>query len=288
MGSGMLDEFVSRKHARSKVRFDHPSLEPLLADTYGIIVYQEQVMQIAQVLAGYSPGQADVLRKAMGKKIPEILQQQKETFMKGMRGKEGGQKDRRKGLRSGRPVRRVWVQQKPRVGLRVRELSNGFFKGELSRGVYDGGVDVGNRPFGLGLKGSGIENGVLHGRGPRHGHRDFAARCAAVRGCFSVESPPRGEKGAADSLWVVAVKNVGEGAVASMLEARKKGPFASLGDLCARVDTRQSNRKVLESLVKAGAFDGFRPVLGEESDAVRMAELCRWRAQMLADVEGRA
>ena len=83
-----MDEFVARKHARSKVKFDHPLLEPLLKDTYGIIVYQEQVMQIAQVLAGYTPGQADLLRKAMGKKIPEILEQQKDTFLKGCKDKD--------------------------------------------------------------------------------------------------------------------------------------------------------------------------------------------------------
>ena len=286
MGSGMLDEFVSRKHARSKVRFDHPLLEPLLADTYGIIVYQEQVMQIAQVLAGYTPGQADVLRKAMGKKIPEILQQQKETFLKGCAEKKVDKK----------------IAEKV-FDLVVQFGGYGFNKSHASAyGLvsYQTAFLKANFPveFMTAVLTSEIGHSAL-------GSKEVESKMVSYMGAaqdmdieilppdvqrsadvFSVESPPEEKKAPRIRFGLLAVKNVGEGAVASMLEARKKGPFASLGDLCARVDTRQSNRKVLESLVKAGAFDGFRPVLGDEPDAVRMTALCRWRAQLLADVEG--
>jgi DNA polymerase-3 subunit alpha len=286
MGSGMLDEFVSRKHARSKVRFDHPSLEPLLADTYGIIVYQEQVMQIAQVLAGYSPGQADVLRKAMGKKIPEILQQQKETFMKGCAEKKVDRK----------------VAEKV-FDLVVQFGGYGFNKSHASAyGLvsYQTAFLKANFPveFMTAVLTSEIGHSAL-------GSKEVESKLVTYMGesqdmgidilppdvqksgdVFTVESPPAEKKNPAIRFGLVAVKNVGEGAVVSILEARRKGPFHSLADFCARVDTRQANKKVLESLIKSGAFDGFRPLLGEESEAVRMAELCRWRAQMLSDVEG--
>ncbi len=87
MGSGMLDDFVSRKHGRTKVKFDHPILEPILKETYGVILYQEQVMRIATDLAGFTAGQADGLRKAMGKKIPEEIEKQRENFISGAKAK---------------------------------------------------------------------------------------------------------------------------------------------------------------------------------------------------------
>ncbi|MBI4055103.1 MAG: DNA polymerase III subunit alpha [Elusimicrobia bacterium] len=88
MGSGMLDEFVLRKHDPSRIRYDHPQLEPILKETYGTLVFQEQVMEIAQRLAGFAPGQADVLRKAMGKKIPEELEQTRSAFVEGCAAKK--------------------------------------------------------------------------------------------------------------------------------------------------------------------------------------------------------
>src|SRR5476649_2323419 len=81
--SGMVDDFINRKHGKAKVVYPHPDLEPILRPTYGVIVYQEQVMQIAQVLAGYTLGAADILRRAMGKKKPEEMAKQREIFCKG-------------------------------------------------------------------------------------------------------------------------------------------------------------------------------------------------------------
>src|SRR5205814_8251399 len=81
--SGMVDIFINRKHGRERVSYPHPYLEPILRDTYGVIVYQEQVMQIAQVLGGYSLGRADLLRRAMGKKKPEEMAQQRDVFVAG-------------------------------------------------------------------------------------------------------------------------------------------------------------------------------------------------------------
>src|SRR5260370_25271358 len=83
LDSGMVDVFIDRKHGRQKVTYPHPKLEPVLQDTYGVIVYQEQVMQISQVLGGYSLGRADLLRRAMGKKKAEVIQQERAGFLAG-------------------------------------------------------------------------------------------------------------------------------------------------------------------------------------------------------------
>src|SRR3954462_9493868 len=87
LDSGMVDVFINRKHGRERVSYPHPLLEPILKDTYGVIVYQEQVMQIAQVLAGYSLGRADLLRRAMGKKKAEVMAQERGGFVEGCRAK---------------------------------------------------------------------------------------------------------------------------------------------------------------------------------------------------------
>jgi DNA polymerase-3 subunit alpha len=79
----MLDDFIQRKHGYKSIKYDHPKLEPVLRETYGIIVYQEQVMQIASALAGFSLAAADLLRRAMAKKIPEVMEQQRRKFMEG-------------------------------------------------------------------------------------------------------------------------------------------------------------------------------------------------------------
>src|SRR5262249_9028125 len=83
LNSGMVEEFVKRKHGKAKIEYDHPDLEPILHATYGAVVYQEQIMQVAQTLAGYSLGQADILRRAMGKKKKEEMDKQRETFLEG-------------------------------------------------------------------------------------------------------------------------------------------------------------------------------------------------------------
>jgi len=83
LGSGMIDDFINRKKGKVEIQYLHPQLEPILRDTYGVIVYQEQVMQIASALAGFSLGQADILRKAMGKKVKEIMKKQNQLFLKG-------------------------------------------------------------------------------------------------------------------------------------------------------------------------------------------------------------
>ncbi|HMU95472.1 MAG TPA: DNA polymerase III subunit alpha [Elusimicrobiota bacterium] len=285
MGSGMLDEFVARKHARSKVVFDHPLLEPLLKDTYGIIVYQEQVMQIAQVLAGYTPGQADLLRKAMGKKIQEILDQQRDTFLKGCKDNNVDKKIAEKVFDLVVQFGGYGFNKSHASAYGLVSYQTAFLKAnyptEFMAAVLTSEIGHSN----LGSKEVESKLVTYMGEAQEMGIEILQPDVQKSVDVFSIETPPTEKESPAIRFGLLAVKNVGDGAVASLLEARRtKGPFASLDDLCARVDTRQVNRKVLESLVKAGALDGFRPVLGTESDEVRLLELCRWRSQLHGDV----
>jgi len=264
MRSGMLDEFVARKHAKSKVRYDHPLLEPILGETYGIIVYQEQVMQIARALAGFTPGQADTLRKAMGKKIQEELERHKDAFVEGAK-KNGIERN---------------------LATKVYELmahfgGYGFNKSHATAYgliAYQTAFLKANYPIeylcavltseighaNLGSKEADSKLVIYLREAGEMGLTILPPDIQKSVNLFSVEDVP--ESAPAIRFGLLAVKNVGEGAVASILEARsKEGSFKSLEDFCARVDTRQANRKVVESLIKAGAFDG----MGEEPARTR-------------------
>ena len=285
MGSGMLDEFVGRKHGKIKVKYDHPILEPILKDTYGVIVYQEQVMRIAQAMAGYTQGESDSLRKAMGKKIPEIIEKQRGKFV------EGALKNK---------VERRIAEKV--FDLMVQFGGYGFNKSHATAyGLISYQTAFLKANYPVEFMAAVLTSEIGHSNlGSKETESKLVAYIAdaqesgiEVRGpdvnrsgaLFDVESPPSEKKSPILRFGLTAVKNVGEGAVDSILAARRDGgPFKSIDDFCARVETRQVNRKVLESLIKGGAFDAFRPSLEHEADEVRILELCRWRSQLFEEV----
>jgi len=286
MGSGMLDEFVARKHARSKVKYDHAMLEPILNDTYGVIVYQEQVMRIAQTMAGYTPGEADTLRKAMGKKIPEIMEQQRGKFMEGAKKKEVDKKIAEKIFDlmvqfGGYGFNKSHASAYGLVSYQTAYLKANF-PVEFMAALMTSEIGRSN------MASKEVESKLVTyiGEAEEMGVTILPPDVQKSEGSFTVESAPEEKENRAIRFGLLAVKNVGDGSVESILQSRReRGSFASLDDFCQRVDTRQTNRKVVESLVKAGAFDVFRPVLGQEVDEVRMLELCRWRSQLVGQVE---
>lgn len=272
MRSGMLDEFVSRKHSRSKVKYDHKLLEPILAETYGIIVYQEQVMQIARVLAGFTPGQADTLRKAMGKKIPEELERHKDEFVEGAKQKGiekvlaakiyelmahfGGYGFNKSHATAYGLIayQTAYLKANYPVEYMCAVLTSEIGRSNLGSKETDSRLVIYLREageMGLTILPPDIQKSVAL----------FSVEDNCVRRPRSlgvVVPLPDRPAGPGIRFGLTAVKNVGEGAVESILAARSTGgPFQSLADFCSRVDTRQVNRKVVESLIKAGAFDGF-------------------------------
>jgi DNA polymerase-3 subunit alpha len=291
---GMVDDFIERKHGRKRVEYDHPTLEPILKDTYGVIVYQEQVMQISSALAGYSLGKADLLRRAMGKKKAEAMAKEKVAFLDGAKVK---------GI-DARIAERVFDLMEKFAGYgfnRSHSAAYGlltyqtaylkrywpveFFAALLTCDKDDTDAVV---KFIAEARSSHIA--VLR-PDVNESDKDFSVVETTVdpslqpsprkRGegeAGNIPSPrPRGEgqgEGSAKKKKVIrfglgAVKGVGEGAVDVVKQARDDGgPFLSLFDFCKRVDGRKVNRKVLEALVKAGAFDGIA-----EKNAVTRARL---------------
>ena len=244
LGAGMVDDFINRRHGRAEVSYPHPLVEPILKPTYGVIVYQEQVMQIAQVLAGYSLGGADLLRRAMGKKKPEEMAKERFKF------EDGAEKN----------------------GIAARVASPIF---DLMEKFADYGF---NKSHSAAYALIAYQTAWLK----THYPAEFMAATlssdmdntdkvvnflddARLIG-LKVQSP---DVNASDYMFraldaktirygLGAVKGVGRGACEAIADSRRsQGPFRDLLDFCQRVDSSKLNRRVLEALVHAGALDGL-------------------------------
>ncbi|MBM3248682.1 MAG: DNA polymerase III subunit alpha [Candidatus Omnitrophica bacterium] len=243
IGSGMLDDFMRRKRGEVSISYDHPSLEPILKETYGIIVFQEQVMQIASQLAGFNLTQADHLRRAMSKKIPEVMEQQRKVFSDGCI-KKGLSKNLANRIFelieyfSGYGFNKSHSAAYAMISYRTAYLKANYpveFMAALLTSEKDNTdkvVEYVNESNRMGMK-------IM----PPNINESYAQ--------FKVMDDKT------ISFGLLAVKNVGMTAIDSIVEIRKNGKFVSLFDFCERVDLRLANRKVIESLIKCGAFDSF-------------------------------
>ncbi len=240
LGSGMVDDYVNRKKGITAVHYLHPDLEELTAETLGVIVYQDQVLQIANKLAGYSLGEADLLRRAMGKKKPEEMAKQRERFV------------------SGAVERGVEQQKAAEIFDLIQEFAGyGFPKAHSTAYAL-----------------VSFQTAYLKANYPREymaalltvesGNHDRMARYIAhVREREIPVLAPDVNESQSDFSVVEGgirfgfsgIKNVGQAAVEAVVEARNDGLFSDLFDFCQRADARRVNRRVVESLVKCGAFD---------------------------------
>jgi DNA polymerase-3 subunit alpha len=240
LGSGMVDDFIDRKHGRKAVTYDLPELEPILKDTYGVIVYQEQVMQIARTLGGYSLGGADLLRRAMGKKDAGEMAKQRDTFLEGAKSQ-------------GTDLKKAGAI----FDLMAKFAEYGFNKSHSAAYAliaYQTAYLKAHYPVefmaALLTEDMGNTDKVIKN----------------ISDCRDMEIqvlPP--DINASDRSFLVleqamrfglgAVKNVGTGAIEAIIEARANVPFSGLFDFCERVDLRRVNKRVVESLIKCGAFD---------------------------------
>ncbi|MBE0510643.1 MAG: DNA polymerase III subunit alpha [Chromatiales bacterium] len=266
--SGMVDDFINRKHGRAKVEYPHPDLEPVLKPTYGIILYQEQVQRIAQVLAGYSLGGADLLRRAMGKKKPEEMAKQRETFTVGAvdRGVEEATASYIFDLMekfAGYGFNKSHSAAYALVSYQTLWLKT-HYPAEFMAAVLSADMDNTDKVVTL------IEE--CH----QMGLKVVSPSVNSSVYKFTVD-----EQGAI-VYGLGAIKGVGEGAIEGIVnELKAHGPFADLFDFCRRVDTKKANRRVLESLVRAGALDKLGPrqhcddratLMGSLPMALRLAE----------------
>ncbi|MCA9667077.1 MAG: DNA polymerase III subunit alpha [Myxococcales bacterium] len=242
---GMVDDFIDRKHGRRKVEYLHPWLQEILEETYGVIVYQEQVMQIASVLAGYSLGQADLLRRAMGKKKPEEMAKQKKVFLAGAEDKK------------------VDLKQAEKI-FDLMEAFAGYGFNKSHSAAY--GLISYQTAFLKTHYPAEFMAGVLS---CEKDNTDNLTKYVAETRAMGIEvfRPDVNESGAFFTVvkhdgkdcirfGLSAVRNVGGGAVEAIVASRDEQPFTNLFDFCERVDGRRVNRRVSEALIKAGAFDG--------------------------------
>lgn len=242
--SGMVDTFIACKHGEQSVHYLHPDLEPVLRSTYGVILYQEQVMQIAQVLAGYSLGAADVLRHAMGKKKPEEMAKQREVFIKGStsRGLKADLANQIFDLMekfSGYGFNKSHSAAYALIAYQTAWLK-ALYPAEFMAAVLSSDMDNTDkvvsfinecRDMGLEL----LPPSINRGQYP-----------------FTVNVKGQIEYG------LGAIKGIGEAAVLHIVACREEeGEFKGLFDFCHRVDLRKVNRRVLEPLIKSGSMDVF-------------------------------
>lgn len=242
LGSGMVEDFIAGRHGKKEVTYMHPLLEPILKETFGVVLYQEQVMQIVQVLAGFTLGQADLLRRAMGKKKHEILMAQKENFLRGC----------------------AKNQIEPGLANTIFDLLTHFadygfnkshsaayalvawqtaylkahYPAEFMAAMLTSIMDTQKVPTYIDLC-------------RRMGIKILPPDINASLANFSVDH-------GAIRFGLAAVRNIGEAAIADITAVRQeKGPFRSLSDFCSRVDLGKVNKRATESLIKCGAFDSL-------------------------------
>jgi DNA polymerase-3 subunit alpha len=242
----LIDEYIARKKGEKKVKYPHPLLEKVAAETYGIFVYQEQVMQAAQVLAGYTLGGADLLRRAMGKKDKEKMAKEREKFLKGCW--EVNQIDDKKaneifdllekfagyGFNRSHSAAYAWVSYQT-------AFLKANYPAEFMAAVMSNEV------------GKTDKISVFVGECQRMGIPILAPDVNRSSLKFA---PERREEGEVIRYGVAAIKNVGEAAMEVMVVERERGGiFKGLADFCSRLDSKKVNRKSIESLIKCGAFD---------------------------------
>ncbi|WP_110968285.1 DNA polymerase III subunit alpha [Pseudomonas huaxiensis] len=273
--SGMVDDFINRKHGRAELAYPHPDyqyegLKPVLAPTYGIILYQEQVMQIAQVMAGYTLGGADMLRRAMGKKKPEEMAKQRGGFIEGCadNGIDGNlagnifdlvEKFAGYGFNKSHSAAYGLVSYQT-AWLKTHHPA-AFMAAVLS-------ADMHNTDKVVTLI-EEVRSMKLRLDAPDVNSSDFK---------FTVNDDGRIVYG------LGAIKGVGEGPVEAIVEARAEAPFKDLFDFCHRVDLKRINKRTLDALVRSGALDRLGPYFHDEIKAYQ-ANVDLNRAVLLASME---
>jgi len=239
----LIPDFIQRKHGRSRITYEHPAMEKFTRETYGIMVYQEQIMQIASEMGGFTMGEADILRRAMGKKDRELMAKQREKFVGGCR---------ERGTTAAK-AERVWELMEKFAGY-------GFNK---SHAAAYGLVAYQTAYFKANYPVEFMAALLTSEMGDTDKIVKYIEECRAMG--IRVEPPDVNVSAvqfsvAGDTVrfGLAAIKNVGEAAMQSILRSRSdQGLFHTLEDFCARVDLRLVNRRVVESLVKAGAFDSL-------------------------------
>ena len=241
-----IPTFIKAKHGLEPIHYPHPILASFLEETYGVIVYQEQVLFIVREFAGYSLGKADIFRKAMGKKIPEVMQKEKQNFITGAKAKGFSRE----------LAEQVFALIEPFAGYAFNK-AHAFSYALIA---YQTAYLKANYPVEYITALLSAHAGVMEkitsaiSECRRLGIKVLPPNINHSEANFSIEKDEKGSL--AIRFGLTSIKNVGVGAIESIIAEREKsGQFKSIEDLCRRCDLRNMNRRVMESLIKAGALD---------------------------------
>ncbi|MCX8030304.1 MAG: DNA polymerase III subunit alpha [Thermodesulfovibrionales bacterium] len=237
-----IDDFIKRKKGETEIKYELPQLREILEETYGIIIYQEQVMMIANEIAGFSMGQADILRKAMGKKDPEKMEKQKEIFIQGAEAKKIPRKKAEELFEKMEPFAKYGFNKSHSAAYAFLAYRTAYLKAHYPLEFMTANLtlDIGDTDRIVKLINE-CRNMSIPILPPdiNKSDREFTLVDNSIR--FGLE----------------AVKGVGSSAIENIISKRKEKPFTSFRDFLTRVDTKKVNKKVIESLIKAGAFDSL-------------------------------
>ncbi len=242
---GMIDDFIDRRHGKVQIEYVVPQLQELLEETYGVIVYQEQVMQIASLLGGFSLGEADLLRRAMGKKKKKVMEKQRKRFLAGAR-------ERGVPARKAEHIFQLMAQfagygfnKSHSTAYALLAYQTAYLKVHFPVQFMAAMLtsEMGNTDKVVGYLNECKEMGITVGP-PDVNESDIHFRASEDQIVFGL----------------AAIKNVGEGAIQTVIECREEiGAFQNIFQFCENVDLRVANKRVLESLIKAGVFDSLHP-----------------------------
>lgn len=240
LDAGMVDHYINRKHGREPVTYLHPLMKNTLADTYGIMIFQEQIMQLARELAGYSLAEADLLRKAMGKKIPEEMAKQRERFISGCKERNIPEKLANEIFDQMETFARYGFNRSHSAAYALVSFQTAYLKAhypvEFMAALMSHEMDDSDKTL-KNLNECRKQRIEILPPDVNESQPGFSVREAKIR--YGLE----------------AVKGIGERAVQATIAAREEGPFKDLDDYLERVDLSAVNRRVVESLIKCGAFD---------------------------------
>ncbi len=242
----LIPDFCRRKHGLQRVEYPHPATEPILCETYGIMVYQEQVMQIAQVVAGYSMGGADMLRRAMGKKKPEEMAQQRAVFVAGAQQNGTSARDAEYLFDLMEKFASYGFNKSHAAAYALVAYHTAYLKKHYPAAFLAAtlSADMNNTDNVHLFHDDCLMNGI-EVLPPDINRSEYRFRPLDARRIL---------------YGLGAVKGTGWSAIEVILQAREQGgPFRDLFDFCQRLDLRRVNRRVIESLIRAGAFDGLEP-----------------------------
>jgi DNA polymerase-3 subunit alpha len=265
-----IHTFIKAKHGVIPICYPHPALEEILGETYGVIVYQEQVMFIAQTLAGYSLGQADILRKAMGKKIPEVMKREEKNFISGANKKGVPTELAHEVFSLIEPFAGYAFNKAHAVSYALLAYRNAYLKANYPIEYMTAFLNTYSDNL------EKVRSAIIECR--RLGIQVLPPDINNSQANFTIEKQEKNSS--AIRFGLAAIKNVGLSPIEHVLRARsREGAFKAIDDFCYRVDLHSVNKKALESLIKAGVFDslGKRKTLLKSLDKVISLAQMEWQ-----------